>query len=318
MANEDGVWRTIGGRRIFIKDGQSLSNAMKSSGKFKRKNIEKESSKDHLSQEEWESRRRAKAELDRDAEYAKKQYEENGDKKLYDQRMETINKAKEELMSNKKEKEQNQQEDNNSKENKYTDKQLEMVWENEDSTEIYNHLTKTEKTKMRLAERDAYDGNESARQYVEKMNDEAAKRFLDAHKNDSDYEGYYMSDKYVAGENKKMDINDQKYNIEKSSGLKVEKAYQTDAYGTGTEDRFKLSDGRYVAHNLEDDSWSINKVSGGNIDSKDFKNYDDMLDHLSNSSSENQTYKKAFEDYKKKHPNSKITLNKFIDMSEGK
>ena len=29
-----GVWRTVGGRRIFIKDGQSLSVAMKESGKF--------------------------------------------------------------------------------------------------------------------------------------------------------------------------------------------------------------------------------------------------------------------------------------------
>lgn len=29
-----GVWRTIGGRRIFIKDSQSLSTAMKESGKF--------------------------------------------------------------------------------------------------------------------------------------------------------------------------------------------------------------------------------------------------------------------------------------------
>ena len=34
--NEDGVWRTIGGRRVFIKKGQSLSDAMKESGKFSR------------------------------------------------------------------------------------------------------------------------------------------------------------------------------------------------------------------------------------------------------------------------------------------
>lgn len=31
-----GVWRTIGGRRIFIKDGQSLTEAMKESGKFQK------------------------------------------------------------------------------------------------------------------------------------------------------------------------------------------------------------------------------------------------------------------------------------------
>jgi len=29
-----GVWRTVGGRRIFIKDGQDLASAMKASGKF--------------------------------------------------------------------------------------------------------------------------------------------------------------------------------------------------------------------------------------------------------------------------------------------
>ena len=37
MANEtDGVWRTVGGRRIFIKGGQDLASAMKESGKFKK------------------------------------------------------------------------------------------------------------------------------------------------------------------------------------------------------------------------------------------------------------------------------------------
>jgi hypothetical protein len=36
-AMEDGVWRTISGRRVFIKEGQSLSDAMKNSGKFKEK-----------------------------------------------------------------------------------------------------------------------------------------------------------------------------------------------------------------------------------------------------------------------------------------
>lgn len=37
MSNEiGGVWRTVGGRRIFIKDGQDLVTAMKESGKFKK------------------------------------------------------------------------------------------------------------------------------------------------------------------------------------------------------------------------------------------------------------------------------------------
>lgn len=37
MNMEDGVWRTVGGRRIFIKNGQDLSSAMKASGKFNKK-----------------------------------------------------------------------------------------------------------------------------------------------------------------------------------------------------------------------------------------------------------------------------------------
>lgn len=38
---EKGVWRTVAGRRVFIKDGQSLSDAMRNSGKFGNKKEEK-------------------------------------------------------------------------------------------------------------------------------------------------------------------------------------------------------------------------------------------------------------------------------------
>lgn len=34
-----GVWRTVSGRRVFIKDGQSLTDAMKQSGKFENAKI---------------------------------------------------------------------------------------------------------------------------------------------------------------------------------------------------------------------------------------------------------------------------------------
>lgn len=40
--SSEGVWRTIGGRRVFIRTGQSLSDAMKESGKFKRKDEDTE------------------------------------------------------------------------------------------------------------------------------------------------------------------------------------------------------------------------------------------------------------------------------------
>lgn len=37
MDESNGAWRTVGGRRIFIKDGEDLATAMKNSGKFKQK-----------------------------------------------------------------------------------------------------------------------------------------------------------------------------------------------------------------------------------------------------------------------------------------
>ena len=37
-----GVWRTVGGRRIFIKDGEDLATAMKNSGKFGNKTNNKD------------------------------------------------------------------------------------------------------------------------------------------------------------------------------------------------------------------------------------------------------------------------------------
>ncbi len=37
-----GVWRTVGGRRIFIKDGEDLETAMKKSGKFGKDKIKSE------------------------------------------------------------------------------------------------------------------------------------------------------------------------------------------------------------------------------------------------------------------------------------
>lgn len=36
MMEEKGIWRTVSGRRIFIKEGQSISDAMRNSGKFEK------------------------------------------------------------------------------------------------------------------------------------------------------------------------------------------------------------------------------------------------------------------------------------------
>ena len=49
--DEDGVWRTIGGRRVFIRTGQSLSEAMKESGKFRYDKMNREHKKYKIEQE---------------------------------------------------------------------------------------------------------------------------------------------------------------------------------------------------------------------------------------------------------------------------
>lgn len=46
--DSDGVWRTIGGRRVFIRNGQSISDAMKKSGKFKSAKKKNEYTKEEL------------------------------------------------------------------------------------------------------------------------------------------------------------------------------------------------------------------------------------------------------------------------------
>lgn len=81
---EDGIWRTIGGRHIFIRDGQSVSEAMKASGKYP---SAKKNKKQHLTdsdedreikgrmdelKREIDSRRNDKEKTDR----LRKEYEE--------------------------------------------------------------------------------------------------------------------------------------------------------------------------------------------------------------------------------------------------
>ena len=59
MAEEKGVWRTVAGRRIFIRDGESLSESMKRSGKFKGKLSQtKTLKKDSLNKDEKDFKER--------------------------------------------------------------------------------------------------------------------------------------------------------------------------------------------------------------------------------------------------------------------
>ena len=77
--NEDGVWRTIHGRKVFIKNGQSLQDAMKESGKFNntKTEIKKDNNKVDDDKKKKEDEEETEEELDKKYDEAhKKQKDE--------------------------------------------------------------------------------------------------------------------------------------------------------------------------------------------------------------------------------------------------
>lgn len=70
MSDIGGVWRTVGGRRIFIKDGEDLATAMKNSGKFTKGETDSEREKARMAKwakEDKERDEKAKKELTEEA-----------------------------------------------------------------------------------------------------------------------------------------------------------------------------------------------------------------------------------------------------------
>ena len=94
---EDGVWRTIGGRKVFIRNGQSMSEAMKESGKFKKGNKEeiKEEIKEETKEDTKEEIKEEKIDKEKDID---KEEEEKGKKinETMDKRQEIIKKLDDE------------------------------------------------------------------------------------------------------------------------------------------------------------------------------------------------------------------------------
>lgn len=56
LNGKEGVWRTVGGRKIFIATGQSLKDAMKASGKFKNLNDNKEKEEKNIQKDKEEGK----------------------------------------------------------------------------------------------------------------------------------------------------------------------------------------------------------------------------------------------------------------------
>ena len=127
MSDLGGVWRTVGGRRIFIKDGEDLATAMKNSGKFnnektkeekaeesvlikqKRDEITKKIVKGGLSEEEYKKLKEEKDKLTEKKKQLDKDLTENDlkearhrlEQKKYDDKKTKINKVEEDKIYNK-------------------------------------------------------------------------------------------------------------------------------------------------------------------------------------------------------------------------
>ena len=110
MEEEDGVWKTISGRRVFIRNGESLSEAMEKSGKFNKSqnSLQKQSSSSQKSYNDWDSEEKKKFRrwYRKHAEELAEKYKDSGDVKKaaqdqwakdhdLDDTKELVNKAKE-------------------------------------------------------------------------------------------------------------------------------------------------------------------------------------------------------------------------------
>lgn len=269
-----GVWRTIGGRRVFIKTGQSLSEAMKESGKFKKQNKvkpEDDSANNDPRDEIMYYLKRG------DFEKAEKYMEEYGlddEKEMFmdglrnDTRQEYHNYLR-------------QKNNKGLNENKKTEAQ--KYYEKLNEKDIANDL---EERKKRL----------NNNFYDEKDKEKYQKFYEDGKKY---YDEKYKKELYPSNKEAKRMYDNIKNNPNLSEKDKEEYYKIMEKYTAGPQKEGQKWSA--VASRWETDEEFRERILG--------KNYN-MEYHR------NKIYKKAFEEYKKKHPNTKLNLQRFIEMSE--
>lgn len=330
-SESDGVWRTVGGRRIFIRDGQSLASAMKSSGKFGKKKKIKDDSDSGLPEKrdvpgdyEWKDKEREaeyNRQLDqmREAQKLQREYEYQGmsSRDAYLKAQEEVKKVKnlsgKSEMHKKFEKDMGEElEEHTTADGKkwyssksLSDEEKEMRGKIESSKKINemsirNNEGKVEKLDMSEVEKIEDAGN----RYEMKMKDGTMS---------------VSKDKVTSVNGKDQapskNIKTQQSDIEQATGSKVKDVFETDAFGTGKETRFDLGNNKWISHSTEsfgekEDKWSINELKNGKIKTTDYKSYDDMLKNV-NKSGSGDWVRNAFNQYKKDHPGSKMTLADF-------
>lgn len=266
-----GVWRTVGGRHIFIKDGQDLASAMKESGKFKKQKITTDSEEQKRS-ELNQKLKEAQEKVDKlDEELA--EYEED------------------EMMAG-------------------SPAHDELRWKYEDAKEEYYKI----KNELRqLQNKDAYTNNEDKRPIPDerggRIDPRTGERFFGKTKAEEEYELYKRARQDESSidpmtENSTdWEALDEKYKDRYEKEQSGYKTYLKDTQGTNNEEL--INAGREKENRVDYQKYKNETIRTIN-----------KYRMEKGTTSLNQAYKKAFEEYKRLHPNTKLNLQEFIKMSE--
>ena len=328
-----GVWRTVGGRRIFIKDGEDLATAMKNSGKFnnektkeekaeesvlikqKRDEIAKKIAKGGLSEEEYKKLKEEKDKLTEKKKQLDKDLTENDlkearhrlEQKKYDDKKTKINKVEEDKIYNKLVK------DNENNLNKELNDIFGNIEREEDEYGISSQYLDEISSKTMEKINNMHDNDEISdyvyENYIDHYNEKISNIMSEKGYEPYEHKGkiyYSMIPKAkiaydnIINELNKKNIN---YKISKSwNPGELPSIYIEDDDGN----QFRISN-HFNSKNQQFDAYSlkVNKI----YSTKDYINYKEtILKDLNNFLGES-----AYDKYISEHPNSKLTFNDFIE-----
>lgn len=353
----EGVWRTVGGRRIFIRDGQSLSDAMKNSGKFKsakkkvdydkrpQSDVDKENERNNKAVEKIEKgkkdfdpndfekwRKEVDPDYEMDDDRARSRYESYKDANVRKEE----HYAGEELYSddpNRFGDKIRQHNERMAKEQEESAKRVQERYEKESSIKSQqSDIEKASGLKVKEAfSTDLYGNGKEDRfklddgrwishtteSFGSKDDTWSVNKLENGSIKSQDFKSYDDMIKHLGGNNK---VNNSDKYSQSSQSEAIKKYLQNDLskkrlvenYFNGNNEKAneaihkatRMSDKEYAKVYGEQDKDYMKRMYGETA----AKEFDKKV----------TPYKKAFEEYKKKHPNSKLNFNQFVDMSEGK
>lgn len=342
MASNDigGVWRTIGGRRVFIKDKQSLSDAMKESGKFKIKNKKTiHTQSGSYSQEEMAKRDNEIKQMYKDTWEGKMEYKELHDKLENMKKDGKISQGELDAL-----KYDASMETGDWKNNPKNANNSEYIGDNKVKIKEQNNWQKQIKENNAKMEKDVTDFQNKINEYrtksaqsdnmieryqylkeAEKMQDKYYERFRENEranakiKNEQPNEKYMQVDAYAGYKDKFNDTWGKDGSREKVVSAKM---YTNDEFMEHLEDanwhseRKQLLEANltnkelsYIKDRTKVSAWGVENLNGKEQVEKLIKEAKNQNNQITNA-----LRQKAYQKYLKEHPASKMTFEQFKKM----